>query len=440
MSGPLAPPAADSRLRRTAGRLLDHARLPLHRDGYALAANSAFTAAAGLLYWIVAAQAYSAHAVGVNSALISSMMFLAGIAGLNLPNVLVRFLPEAGSRTARLAALSYAAASCAAVVAALVFIVEVGEWAPSLRFLHSDAGLGGWFVLSTFAWSLFAIQDSVLTALGRAVWVPVENAVFSLLKLGLLAAFAALLPVYGIFISWTAAMLVSVAGVNLVIFGRLMRRATAHEPTEGSGLGRPALARYFAADYVCSVAWLSATNLMPLVVTAVAGAAVNAVYALAWAVALPLYAFAANIGMSLVLHGTRERAVLTVLERKAALQGARVLVPSVLALAVLAPQLLSLFGGSYAEDGATLLRLLAAGALPYFVLVLRLSVARVQRRLRPAMVALGLQAALALGTAPALIDALGVTGAGVAWVSSQGAVAAGILALRVRPRSLNRGT
>jgi hypothetical protein len=31
----------------------------------------------------------------------------------------------------------------------------------------------------------FAIQDSVLTALGRAVWVPLENAVFALLKLGL---------------------------------------------------------------------------------------------------------------------------------------------------------------------------------------------------------------------------------------------------------------
>ena len=63
----------------------------------------------------------------------------------------------------------------------------------------------------------------MLTALGRAIWVPIENAVFSLLKLGLLAALAALVPVYGIFVSWTIAMLVSVAGVNLIIFARLIR-------------------------------------------------------------------------------------------------------------------------------------------------------------------------------------------------------------------------
>ena len=83
------------------GRLLAHVRTPLYRDGYALVANSAFTAASGLLYWIVAANAYTPHALGISAALISSMMFLAGIASLNLTNVLVRFLPEAGPNTVR---------------------------------------------------------------------------------------------------------------------------------------------------------------------------------------------------------------------------------------------------------------------------------------------------------------------------------------------------
>jgi O-antigen/teichoic acid export membrane protein len=418
----------------TRARVIEHVRVPLHRDGYALAANSAFTAVAGLIYWIVAAREYSAHDVGVNAALISSMMFLAGIAGLNLTNVVVRFLPDAGRRTARLTAVSYVVAGCAAVGVALVFVLGAGVWAPSLDFLRADQALGAWFVLSTLGWCLFAIQDSVLTALGKAVWVPVENAVFSLLKLGLVVAFATLLPVYGIFVSWTVGMLVAVAGVNVVIFGKLMRRHAARPDAETSSLRGPAFARYFAADYVCSVAWMSAINLMPLVVTAVAGATENAFYALAWAVSLPLYAFAANIGMSLVLHGARDRASLPALERKAALQGARVLLPSVLIAVVLAPEVLSLFGGNYPEKGTTLLRLLALGALPYFVLTLALSVARIERRLRPAMLAWGAQAILALGMAAPLLNALGVTGAGVAWLASQCLVAAGVLVFRLRPR------
>jgi O-antigen/teichoic acid export membrane protein len=418
----------------TRARVIEHVRVPLHRDGYALAANSAFTAVAGLIYWIVAAREYSAHDVGVNAALISSMMFLAGIAGLNLTNVVVRFLPDAGRRTARLTAVSYVVAGCAAVGVALVFVLGAGVWAPSLDFRRDDQALGAWFVLSTLGWCLFAIQDSVLTALGKAVWVPVENAVFSLLKLGLVVAFATLLPVYGIFVSWTVGMLVAVAGVNVVIFGKLMRRHAARPDAETSSLRGPAFARYFAADYVCSVAWMSAINLMPLVVTAVAGATENAFYALAWAVSLPLYAFAANIGMSLVLHGARDRASLPALERKAALQGARVLLPSVLIAVVLAPEVLSLFGGNYPEKGTTLLRLLALGALPYFVLTLALSVARIERRLRPAMLAWGAQAILALGMAAPLLNALGVTGAGVAWLASQCLVAAGVLVFRLRPR------
>src|SRR4051795_4893269 len=102
-------------------RLLEHARVPLHRDAYALTINAGFTAATGFVYWIVAAKAYPPHAVGVNSALISSMMFLAGIAGLNLPNLLVRFLPEAGRRTGRAVAGSYAATAVLGAVSVGVF-------------------------------------------------------------------------------------------------------------------------------------------------------------------------------------------------------------------------------------------------------------------------------------------------------------------------------
>jgi O-antigen/teichoic acid export membrane protein len=421
-------------------RLVEHVRLPLHRDGYALAANSAFTAVTGLVYWVVAAHQYGPRDVGVNAALISSMMFLSGIAGLNLANVVVRFLPEAGRRTARLTVIAYAAAAATALAVGLVFVLGVGEWAPALDFLRDDLLLGGWFLVSTLGWCLFAIQDSVLTALGRAVWVPLENGVFALLKLGLLVVLAALMPVYGIFVSWTAAMLVSVVSVNAVIFTWLMPRRQPNAAEGLTTLRTRAFRRYFAADYMCSVAWMSGTNLMPLVVTAVAGPAANAGYALAWAVSLPLYAFAASIGMSLVLHGSREGASLPDLERKAALQGARVLLPSVLVAVALAPEILTLFGSGYSAAATTVLRLLALSAVPYFVLTLAISVARIERRLGPAVVAWAAQALLALGLAAPLVSGLGVTGAGVAWFASQCTVAAVVLALRVRRHVLSLGT
>src|SRR4051794_10863101 len=132
-----------------ARRVLEHVRTPLHRDAYALAASSALTAATGLVYWIVAAHVYSPRAVGLNSVLISSMMFLAGIASLNLPNLVVRFLPEAGRRTRPMLLACYAAAVVVGLVATTVFLLSVEGFAPRLAFLRDSPALWLWFGVST---------------------------------------------------------------------------------------------------------------------------------------------------------------------------------------------------------------------------------------------------------------------------------------------------
>jgi O-antigen/teichoic acid export membrane protein/aminoglycoside phosphotransferase len=404
-------------------RLLDHVRTPLHRDGYALAFNSAFTAAIGLVYWIVAAHAFSARAVGLNAALISAMMFVAGVATLNLSNIFVRFLPEAGRHVRRFVLVAYAAATLVAAFGASLLMLLAEETPTRMRV---------WFVVASVAWCLFVLQDGVLTALGRAVWVPVENAGFSLLKLGLLPPLALLAPLYGVFVSWTVAMIAMVAVVNAVIFGRLLAHGRHVECGPGV-LPRPRdFARYFAADWVCALAWLASTTLLPVIVLAVAGATTNAYFSLAWAVAFPLYAIGHNIGTSLVLHGAPDRPALPLLVRKAALQGGALLLACAAVLVAAAPYALALFGGDYADGGTTLLRLLALAALPNLVLSLAVSIARVERRLRMAMFALGAQALLSLGAAPVLVEAIGVSGAGVAWLGSQCIVAAGLLALLLR--------
>jgi O-antigen/teichoic acid export membrane protein/aminoglycoside phosphotransferase len=404
-------------------RLLDHVRTPLLRDGYALAFNSAFTAAVGLVYWIVAAHAFSARAVGLNAALISAMMFVAGVSTLNLSNIFVRFLPEAGRQVRRFVLVAYAAATLVAACGASLLMLFAKD---------TPAGMRVWFVVASVAWCLFVLQDAVLTALGRAVWVPVENAGFSLLKLGLLPVLALVAPLYGVFVSWTVGMIVMVVCVNAVIFGRLLAHGRRVEHGPGV-LPRPRdFARYFAADWVCALAWLASTTLLPVIVLAVAGATTNAYFSLAWAVAFPLYAIGHNIGTSLVLHGASDRPALPLLVRKAALQGGALLLVCVAVLVVAAPLALSLFGGDYADGGTTLLRLLALAALPNLVLSLAVSIARVERRLRMAMIALGAQALLSLGSAPMLVEAIGVSGAGVAWLGSQCIVAAGLLVLLLR--------
>jgi O-antigen/teichoic acid export membrane protein len=189
-------------------RIGAHLRMPLLRDGLALTLNSGLTALMGAVYWVIAAHEFSARTLGVNSAALSATMFLAGVSQLNLMSALLRFVPVSGAAAKRLVSSCYGISLAVGAVTATVFVAGVDGWAPRLGFLERPA-FGAWFVAATMAWCIFNLQDSVLTGLGRAVLVPVENQVFSTAKIVLLLALAAASPRYGIFASWTAALVAS---------------------------------------------------------------------------------------------------------------------------------------------------------------------------------------------------------------------------------------
>ena len=123
---------AASRFGTTTRRLAEHVRTPVYREGYALVLSAGAAAALGFVYWIVAARTYSADIVGLNSAAISTMMLVSGIAQLNLISALLRFVPGAGGATGRLIGWSYAISAVAAALVALAFLLGVRRWAPSL--------------------------------------------------------------------------------------------------------------------------------------------------------------------------------------------------------------------------------------------------------------------------------------------------------------------
>jgi hypothetical protein len=60
------------------------------RNGYALIVSATAAQVLGVLYWIIAARTAPAAVVGRNATAISVMLFLAGVAELNLMSTLIR--------------------------------------------------------------------------------------------------------------------------------------------------------------------------------------------------------------------------------------------------------------------------------------------------------------------------------------------------------------
>ena len=415
------------------GRLTAHLNNPLYRNGYALILSVASTSGLGFIYWILAARTYSPDVVGVNSAAISAMMFLGGIAQLNLTSSLIRFIPVAGRHTLRFITSIYGVAIAVAVLVSGVFLLGLDRWAGALEFLRSNAGFSIWFIAATVAWCIFVLQDSVLVGLRQATWVPVENTIFAVGKIILMIGFAVWAPQVGLYASWTGALAISVLFTNLIIFRGIMPRVLPELRQKQSSLVIPQVAHYAAADYIGALCWLAATTLLPLIVTSKAGATANAYFFLAWQTAFLMYHISASMGSSLVVEASTDPSQLKTFTYRVVLQTLLLLIPGVIVLLVGAPYILRIFGPDYAVQADDLLRLLALSAIPYMVNTLFVSVSRVRRRMKAIIVTLVTMCTLILVLSELLIDVYGITGVGLACLIGQGLVALVIIVTQVRP-------
>ncbi|MGN9912914.1 lipopolysaccharide biosynthesis protein [Phytohabitans sp. LJ34] len=397
-------------------------RSPLYTNVYALSLNTVASLLLGGVYWVVAARLYTPEDVGTGAAVVSTMLLLSSVSQLSLNGALARFLPTAGRDGGRLVAAAYGASCAAAVLLSTVFLVVVRPSSP----LAASA-----FVLSVAAWSVFTLQDSVLTALRGAAWVPVENAAFGLAKVLLLVPFALLVPGLGIFLSWSLPVAVAIVPVTLLVYRRLLPRLDGTQWTGGLP-GRGVLIRFVTLDYVAFLFLQAGTNALPVLVTAVLGAEANAVFYVGWLVGGSIGLIADHFGMSLTVESAARPGHLATYTRHLLRKGLLLFAPGALVLCAFAPMLLLPFGDQYVRDSATPLRLFALAVVPRFAVAVYVAACRVRRQVGRIVLAEAAVSTIVVSLAVLTMPSWGVTGVGAAYLVAQLAVAAAVAPALVR--------
>jgi len=438
MSGAASPPAEDILAAGSAraGGLRAHLNDPLHRTGYLLVLGAGAGSLLGFVFWAVAAHQYPARIVGLNSTVISAMMLVSGVSQLGLNAVLVRYLPRSG-RTARALVLrAYGVTVGISLVLGAAAAATSELWSVELGFLASEPSWFVGFVLGTALWTVFSLQDSVMIGLKAVVWVPIENTVYSVLKLALLVGFIGLLPFSGPFVAWNVPLIGAVAIVTVFVFRRLLPLHRARDPD--ATVDRRQIVSVARGNYGGTLFSLAATMLMPILVGNIAGAVQTAYFYIPWTISTGLQLVALNMTTSLTVEAALDEARLHQLTRRALRLTFALVVPLAALTALLAPWGLGAFSAGYAEAGVTLLRLLAIAAIPNVIMFLGVTVARVQHRGRMVLAIQSAQCLLALGLSAALLPGHGIEGVGVAWLVSQTVVAVALLAGPLRPLLLSR--
>jgi O-antigen/teichoic acid export membrane protein len=405
-------------------------------------ASNLLNSGLGLVYWGLAARLYTVEALGISSAVISSMTLVIGISQLNLRASLVRLIPGAGSRTGRMVFVAYGLSLIAAVVTALVVFgaMALQPTSPvSLAGLATPFGIA-FLVLGSMTWTIFAIQDGAIAGLRRSLWLPVENGGYGAAKIVVLIMVAGAAPALGILFSWLAPMLVAVVIVTIVLAFRWIPQHMAASPGRSIGMATQALLRFVAADYVGSLFTLAVTALLPVLVVSISGPREGAFFYIVWTISNSMNLVPTNVTASMTIETIHSQADVAVETRRTAKHLARLVLPMVAIVFIFADKILLVFGPDYAAGGEDALRLAALGVIPFTIRTLYLAVARIDGHGRKILIVQAAASILTVVLALAFVGTLGVTGVALGWLIAESVVASVVGVIGLWPTLRAPGT
>ena len=407
--------------------------ISLYSNALYLMMTSAIASLLGFVFWIIVARFYSPEDVGLASATIAAMALVTSFAGLGLGMGLVRFLPHSGENANSMINTALTIGILASIVGSFIFIAGLNFWSPALIFIRENPIYLAAFVIFTIASNMLHLTGSTFIAKRQAGFIVAQNLIFSLLKIPLPILLAAFFHSFGIFASWGISLCVALLLCFLLFLPRVQG---GYRPF--FALNRKVvndILHFSLANYLADILRGAPILVLPIVVLNLLGAEHTAYFYIAWAIASAPGIVSFGLTTSLFAEGSHDEKRLGLNVWRSLKISCLTLVPAVILILAIAPWLLDLFGGAYAENGVTLLRILALSALPLTINIIFLDVKRVEKKLK-VLVGLTAFAAIAtLGLTYLLLPGMGIDGAGIAWLITQGTIALVVVASWLKGRA-----
>jgi O-antigen/teichoic acid export membrane protein len=408
-------------------------------NGIGMLSGRVAAMALGFLFWLVAAHVAPAGQVGFAAAVVSAMMLCTQFAQLGVGSAFISLSPVHRRQPGVLLDVALTLTAIGAVLVACAFLVVARTWLPELGQVTRAPSWTVAFLAMSVLGTAGIVLDQINVALGRGFQVLNRTAAFGLLTLVpcLVLALAGLrTSALVLFSFWV------VAGVGATLVGLWQLWATTRPVTSAPVAGQarhraygyryhprwePTLVRQLLtvglANHALTLCERVPGLVLPVVVTELISAEVNAVWYIVWMSAWVVFTAPISIGIALFAEAANQperaaRATATAMRASLLYAGSGAIL-----LAAVAHPVLRLLGPQYADAGVTPLRLLLLGVVPLAVVSAYYAQCRAGGRLGEA-VAAGAVAGVAGVALPAASGVhYGLSGMAVAWVAVQAVVA-----------------
>lgn len=382
-------------------------------NSLALMLSTVITGGLGLLFWAAAGRLYPVAEVGSASAVITSAVMLSTLSNLSLGSMYERFLPDSGRLARSFVVRGYLTITAFAFVLGCIFLV----FAPVDKMFTSTAEIVT-FPLFVAVLAVFALQDQTSSGLGVARWAAAKNVFHAVVKFGLLLALFATARSTSIIAAWAIP-----AVIASVVVLRHILRALRTEPRyqlEPNLPPRRELWSYFGSAYGITALGSLAPLLIPMIVVATLGTESNAYFSLTWSIVSALYILISVLVGPFVAEVAAHPDQFSRLTKRFMTMVAVVALGGSFFLAFIAPFGLGIVGAEYRENGTIIVQL-AAFTIPLSVVgSLYDGLARVQRKMRLAVVVQVLATSIIIIGSLSLSSSLGIAAVGWAYLAAEG--------------------
>lgn len=355
-------------------------------------------------FWFLAAKIYNAEAIGMATAMISSISLLNSISRFGFDQSMIRFIP--GMDKNRIFWTSAFFTTLISSILGLIFISLVEFFSPSLIAIKKVFPL---YILFLVFCSISSTISSCFIAMRKAE-LDFAQKMFLGSRILLLIPLA-FLGTFGILFSVGFAYLIAIVfSLSFLILKLDLRFNGVDKKFLKDSIG------FSIGNHVANLLGTMPSMLMPIIILNILGAEQNAIYYIAYTIGAFLFVIPGSFNISLFVEGSHGEPMRTK-TLKSTLGIYSLLLPAVIGIIFLGEYLLTFLGKRY-ESGLLLLRVFALTSLFAPLIGTYTTIKRVQKDLKGLIAMNLLLSVLLISTSYLLIRLHGINGVGYAWIFS----------------------